>query len=191
MKKILRYSFQIFLIMAIFTTFFTLSCRDTGIEIDKRTKKITEPRTVPTAYIDLDMKIYRVSDGTEISQSELIQDIEEPSEAIHTVRVGETCNTIAKEIGTTIQFILQNNPQLENDCTNLSEGDILNIPKAQQTEPTMTVQDEDIEHIVQEGDTCGQIAKTYAITLTELLTINGLTEEECKKLQIGVVLAIP
>ena len=55
----------------------------------------------------------------------------------------------------------------------------------------MTVRDENIEHIVQEGDTCGQIAKMYTVTLTELLTTNGLTEEDCQKMQIGVVLSIP
>ena len=189
----MRCSFQVFLLMGIFVTFLTFSCRGTGIEIDKHTKKTTEPRTVPTAYIDPNMKIYRVSDGTEISQRELLKDANEASETTHTVRVGETCNTIAKEIGTTVEFILQNNPQLKNDCANLNEGYILTIPKSQQTQSTATetVKDEDSKHIVQAGDTCGQIAKTYAVTLNELLTTNGLTEENCQKLQIGVVLAIP
>ena len=88
-------------------------------------------------------------------------------------------------------MILQSNPQLNNDCTNLKEGDILAIPAPQQSEPTVTIRDENIEHLVQEGETCGQIAKMYTVTLTELLTTNGLTEEDCQKMQIGVVLSIP
>jgi LysM repeat protein len=137
------------------------------------------------------MKIYQASDGTEISQSELIKDIEEPNETTYSVRDGETCNTIAEKIGTTVNLILQSNPQLNNDCTNLKEGDILAIPAPQQSEPTVTVRDENIEHLVQKGETCGQIAKMYTVTLTELLTTNGLTEEDCQKMQIGVVLSIP
>ena len=78
MKKPFRVSFQILLTTAIFATFLTFSCRNTEIEIAKHTKKITEPKAVPTAYLDPDMKIYQASDGTEISQSELIKDIEEP-----------------------------------------------------------------------------------------------------------------
>jgi len=191
MKKTFRVSFQILLITAIFATFLTFSCRNTGIEIAKQTKKITEPKAVPTAYLEPDMKIFQASDGAEISQSELIKDITEPNDATYIVKDEDTCNTIAEEIGTTVNLILQSNPQLKNDCTNLNEGDILDIPTSQQSEPTVTVREENIQHIVQEGDTCGQIAKTYTVTLTELLTINGLTEEDCQKIQIGVVLAIP
>ena len=191
MKKPFRVSFQILLTTAIFATFLTFSCRNTEIEIAKHTKKITEPKAVPTAYLEPDMKIYQASDGTEISQSELIKDIEEPNETTYSVREGETCNTIAEKIGTTVNLILQSNPQLNNDCTNLKEGDILAIPAPQQSEPTVTIRDENIEHLVQEGETCGQIAKMYTVTLTELLTTNGLTEEDCQKMQIGVVLSIP
>ncbi len=46
-------------------------------------------------------------------------------------------------------------------------------------------------YTVAEGDTCGAIAAANDITLEQLLDANGLTEDDCKTLQIGQKLKLP
>jgi 6-phosphogluconolactonase (cycloisomerase 2 family)/LysM repeat protein len=44
-----------------------------------------------------------------------------------TIKAGDTCNTIAKAIGTTVQDIFSNNPEVNGKCTNLKIGASLKV----------------------------------------------------------------
>ena len=46
-------------------------------------------------------------------------------------------------------------------------------------------------HVVRRGETPGFIAKKYKVRLSDLMSVNNLTEESAKKLQIGQKLTIP
>lgn len=46
-------------------------------------------------------------------------------------------------------------------------------------------------YAVVSGDTCGGIAAAHDITLKQLLDLNGMTEDDCTKLQIGQKLKLP
>ena len=44
-----------------------------------------------------------------------------------TIKAGDTCNSIAKAIGTTVQDIFSNNPEVNSKCTNLKIGANLKV----------------------------------------------------------------
>ncbi|GAB4332118.1 MAG: hypothetical protein Kow0010_17810 [Dehalococcoidia bacterium] len=46
-------------------------------------------------------------------------------------------------------------------------------------------------HVVESGDTCSGIANQYGVTLQELLTANGMTEDDCLGIQPGQEIIIP
>ncbi|HVO71630.1 MAG TPA: lamin tail domain-containing protein, partial [Aggregatilineaceae bacterium] len=59
-------------------------------------------------------------------------------------------------------------------------------------EPSATVEgDGCIRHVVQSGDTVIAVAQQYGVFPGDLLTANGMTEEDARNLQIGQVLIIP
>jgi LysM repeat protein len=79
---------------------------------------------------------------------------------------------------------------------NLRAGDILRIPTPA-TPVTTTVSGGATpkpgagkEYKVQANDTCDAIAKSYGVSVADLIARNGL-DANCQKLQIGQVLKIP
>ena len=46
-------------------------------------------------------------------------------------------------------------------------------------------------YTVKSGDNCGSIADASNITLEQLLSVNGLTQDSCRSLQVGQVLKLP
>jgi len=47
-----------------------------------------------------------------------------------TIKAGDTCNAIAKAVGTTVQDIFSNNPQVDSRCSNLKIGATLKVTAA-------------------------------------------------------------
>lgn len=192
MFKLFQHSLKIIFLIASFSILLTFSCRGTDIHVAKQTRNITDPRTAPTATLNNSMKMYLMSDGSEISQIELAASREVIGEITYVIRATDTCTTIAKEFEITVEDIFKYNPKLKKDCTKLTKGELLNLPLSEQIQVTTTPTDpEDQAHIVQAGDTCAGIARTYQVTLNTLLAKNDLTEKDCEKLQIGTSLTIP
>jgi len=136
------------------------------------------------------MKMYLISDGSEISQIELAASREVIGEITYMIQATDTCTVIAKEFAITVEDIFKYNPKLKKDCTKLTKGELLNLPLSEKKQVSPATSKEQT-HVVQAGNTCAGIARTYQVTLNTLLAKNDLTEKDCEKLQIGTSLAIP
>jgi serine/threonine protein kinase/cyclophilin family peptidyl-prolyl cis-trans isomerase len=62
----------------------------------------------------------------------IIEDVEidETSVQQYTIAEGDTCSAIASMFGVTIQEFLEANPEINADCTNISVGQVVVIPRA-------------------------------------------------------------
>lgn len=77
----------------------------------------------------------------------------------YTVRRGDTLRIIAARYNTTVQAILQVNPQISN-ANVIYAGQVINLPAGLST------------HVVQKGDTLRIIAARYGTTVDALLRLN-------------------
>jgi LysM repeat protein len=90
---------------------------------------------------------------------------------VHVVKRGETVNSIAKKYGISITTVLSMNKLSAKAI--IFPGQRLTIGSVipQQKKPVAPLQ-----HTVQAGETLATIANLYGLPLTQLLTLNGLTE---------------
>ena len=114
----------------------------------------------------------------------------------YTVKSGDTCGAIATQFNVSVDDLLKANRAIDAGCLNLRAGDILRIPTPA-TPVTTTVSGgatpkpgSGKEYKVQANDTCDAIAKSYGVSVADLIARNGL-DANCQKLQIGQVLKIP
>ncbi len=135
---------------------------------------------------------------------------QQPNPKGYKVKKGETLYSIAKSMGVSVEDLKKVNGLSDN---NLSIGQILAIPSAnsQNTNREISiisaVSDEEIEqnntrnkyiktikhpdYTIKKGDTPTNIAKRFDVEERSILTLNGLSKESSKTLQIGDVLKIP
>ena len=68
---------------------------------------------------------------------------------------------------------------------------MLRIAEAKPEEPIVVESEPVVEmYVVSAGDTCSEIAYDNGLELSELLQLNGITESDCWRLEIGQVLKI-
>jgi LysM repeat protein len=119
----------------------------------------------------------------------------------YTVKPGDTCGAIAAQFGITAdQLIAENRATINQDCTNLHEGDELKIPGAASATSTPrpsnggastpTPRAGSRSYTVQPGDTCDAIARNQGVAVGDLIALNKL-DADCLTLQPGQVLKIP
>ena len=111
----------------------------------------------------------------------------------YTVVSGDTCGAIASRFGITVAELRAANIRIDANCSNLRVDDVLRIP-AGSSSPDATPTGgggDGTTHIVEAGQLCGTIAELNGITLDQLLAVNGMTEDDCTRLQIGQVLQLP
>ncbi len=100
---------------------------------------------------------------------------------------GDTCGYIAFTYGVSVNSIVILNG-LAADCSNLSVGQVLQIPRPTPTaspEPTRTpnatemaqAECEKMDYIVKDGDTLSSIAANYGITMASVRAYNGLNSD--------------
>ena len=123
--------------------------------------------------------------------------IPSPPATTHVVQAGETLTQIARTYGTTVDAIVQAN-DLENAGI-VREGQELLIPSSASTTPTEEATTIPVPtpsssvgetiHVVQQGETLSQIARTYSITVEEIAQANGLDNPNA--IFVGQALVIP
>ena len=115
--------------------------------------------------------------------------------SVYTVVEGDTCGAIAADFGIGLQALLDENPDIDEGCTNLAIGAELRIPAADPgaggdgggdgASATGAI------YVVVQGDTCSDIASAHDVPLSTFLSVNGLTDESCTALSIGQEVTIP
>jgi len=128
---------------------------------------------------------------TEAKPEEPIVVESEPVVEMYVVSAGDTCGEIAYDNGLELSELLQLNGITESDCWRLEIGQVLRIAEAKPEEPIVVESEPVVEmYVVSAGDTCSEIAYDNGLELSELLQLNGITESDCWRLEIGQVLKI-
>ena len=122
-----------------------------------------------------------------------------PTPKDYTVKSGENCGSIAYAFNVGINSIIQLNPAVNADCTNLSPGQHLLIPIPTPTSspvPSSTANAnqatqsscDTVDYTVKDGDTIGGISINYQVSAQAIKDWNGLTSDTVFS---GRVLKIP
>lgn len=140
-----------------------------------------------------------------------VQDgIAENCDAFHLVVAGESCTTIARENGISREQLVEWNPDIGEDCTNMwadyyvcvsIEGQEAGDPGTGEPSPTGetapgptqpgTVENCDEFHLVEKGDICGEIVKEYDISLDDFLEWNtDVGGRACTKIWLGYYVCV-
>ncbi len=106
---------------------------------------------------------------------------------VHTVQPGETLSQIARKYGTTVADLQELNGLADADYVRY--GQRLLIDAGATVDPAPESAEEYQLYTVQPGDTLFRLAGKHGISLTKLMSINGLSEEEWLKL--GQELLVP
>jgi LysM repeat protein len=106
--------------------------------------------------------------------------------AAYVVREGDTLSDIAVIHGTSLDAILVVNPQIE-DPNLIFTGQIVAVPEPGEGIPVTGVVEGG--YVVQPGDTLGEIALIYGLTVGDLVAANDI--EDPNLIIVGQVLAIP
>lgn len=119
-----------------------------------------------------------------------------PTPSLHVVQAGETLSEIARMYGTNVDAIVEANDLSSADA--IREGQLIVVPAPTPTpveEATVapasspsTIVGRRI-HVVQEGETLSEIARTYGVTTAELVQTNGLDDPNA--ISVGQALVIP
>lgn len=160
---------------------------------------LTDPAAVPTAVPDEEREPYQIGQGSVNAPGDPVPVAPAPEQSAtrtYVVQEGDTCGEIAADHGISIDALLDANPRINEDCTNLHVGETLNVPAPDPNAPTPTSSSSGTSssgrtYIVLAGDTCAAIADDHAIPLQTLLVANGLDEESCQTLQVGQEVIIP
>lgn len=120
-----------------------------------------------------------------------------PTPITHVVQPGETLSEIARMYGTTVEAIVQAN-NLDNPNA-ISEGQVLLIPSSTSETPIGEATAEPVStpsssvgqriHVVQPGETLSEIARTYGVTVDEIVQANGLDNPNA--ISVSQALVIP
>lgn len=124
----------------------------------------------------------------------------QPQGASYTVQAGDTLSSIADQVGSTVDEIIEANGI--DDPTQLFVGQVLIIPGgvappdevlSATAEPAATpqVSEEERTYTVESGDNAHDIAQSFGITVDELVAANNTTIDDLRSLEVGDVLIIP
>jgi LysM repeat protein len=131
----------------------------------------------------------------------IVDEVRSPSQGeSYTVQAGDTLSSIADQLGSTVDEIIEANDI--DDPRQLFVGQVLIIPGgaapteelvlSATAEPAATPQvSEERTYTVQSGDNAYEIALSFGITIEELVAANNTTIDDLRSLQVGDVLSIP
>ena len=178
---------------------------DGATESPQARATLTDPASVPTTIPAEERAPYRIGQGDVAAPGDPTPAAAVPeapaSARTYTVQEGDTCGAVASAHGITLEALLAANPRINEDCTNLRLGEVVNIPVADGADAPAGGDSSaggdggsgsaGLTYVVVAGDTCAAIADDHAVPLQTLLVANGLDEESCQGLQIGQELVIP
>ncbi len=164
--------------------------------------RITDPARVPSSTPIQNPVLYRiqgnqvtlVGDGTTAELTPVAGNTP-TGRTNYTVQAGDTCFAIAADQGVSLDALLTANPNA--DCGALQAGDILVIPGgtggastpgASTPQPTQSSGSGET-YTVGPGETCSDIAASYGVSVSDIISLNGL-DSDCS-LQVGQVVKIP
>lgn len=122
---------------------------------------------------------------------------------LYTVEAGDSLYAIAVSQNTTVDLMLEANPDLEGDPPILQIGQVLELPacipslQVDNTEEAVTAPDEATLqapegsqiYVVQSGDVLGAIATRFGVSIRAIMQANDLTDPD--QLSVGQRLIIP
>jgi len=125
----------------------------------------------------------------------------EPPSVEHELQPGETLWDLARTYHVGVDEILEANHLRRRDVRRLSQGRHLSIPGAEElieVTPQQPTQIEDLPpvedgawHLVAEGETLWDIARSYDLSVDAILTRNELDDEAAQRIHPGQALIIP
>jgi murein DD-endopeptidase MepM/ murein hydrolase activator NlpD len=98
----------------------------------------------------------------------------------YTVKSGENVSTIADQFGVSVETILWNNGNLEDNPDYLTVGDVLTILPVS-----------GVYHTVAKGDTLESIAKKYKVQVEDIIVYEGNYMQEPYAITVGQKLIVP
>lgn len=179
------------------------SCGGGGTPEPADGARITDPALVPSSTPIQNPVLYRiqgnqvtlVGEGTTVDLTP-VAGITPTGRSNYTVEAGDTCFGIASSNDITLDELLNTNPNV--DCGNLQAGDTLIIPGGSNTgstpgtsstpQPTQSSGSGET-YTVQAGETCSDIAASYGVSVSDIISLNNL-DSDCN-LQEGQVVEIP
>jgi LysM repeat protein len=161
----------------------------------QQTGQVVEPTLTPTVTLTVTPTITATPDTPTPTNTALPS----PTPQTYTVKAGDFCSSIALAFGVSVQSIVLENPQLSADCSNIFEGQTLQIPQPTPTPTppaTATLSPAEateaacakVEYTVQENDTLGSISANYNVPMQAIQDFNGLVNQTVR---LGQVLTIP
>ena len=164
--------------------------------------RITDPARVPSSTPIQNPVLYRIQ-GNQVTlvgegtSAELtpVTGATPTGRTTYTVQAGDTCFGIAVDQGVTLDALTTANPN--TDCGNLQAGDVLVVPGGSggastpgvsTPQPTQSSGSGET-YTVGPGETCSDIAASYGVSVSDIISLNGL-DSDCN-LQVGQVVKIP
>ena len=135
------------------------------------------PQSVPEGGIggeQADLLLYSVVPHTTIPRRYRIDPI------TYTVQAGENVSTIAQQFAVSVETILWNNGNLEDNPDYLSYGDVLTILPVS-----------GVYHTVAEGDSLESIAEQYKVQVEDITGYEGNYMEDSDTIAVGQELIVP
>jgi len=158
----------------------------------QKSPTITDPASVPSSTPIQNANLYQIRGGEIIVQGfstpAPVTDTQTPQS--YTVVAGDTCSLIADKLNVDLQELMAANRTINAGCTNLRPGDILRLPAGSDGPTPTPPAGSGRTYVVSAGDTCSGIAQSYAVSVADLIVINGL-DSDCLDLQVGAILTIP
>ncbi|RLD09780.1 MAG: hypothetical protein DRI56_03705 [Chloroflexota bacterium] len=160
----------------------------------QQTGQVVEPTATPT----LTQTVTLTTTPTLAPPTSTYTPQPSPTPLTYTVSAGDSCITIAAAFDVSIRSIVLLN-DIPADCNTLYEGQKLQIPHPTPTAspyPTATLSGieatreacEQVNYLVQEGDTLSTIAQNYAVPISAIKDYNGLVNNT---VYTGLPLVIP
>ena len=159
---------------------------------------LADPELVPTATPNENPQVFRIGpNGVSAPDAEVTATPAGggQSDSSYTVQPGDTCGGIASQFGISAAELIAANPLVNDGCTNLDVGQVLDIPGGtsggSSSNPTPSSGGASGVYVIEPGDTCGGIASAHGVALADFLAANGLTEDDCTSLVVGDIVTIP
>lgn len=172
------------------------ACGGSSDPADVARGSLTDPASVPTSTRIAGEIVYTIDSGgisVEGASRTVTPGPDTPGVGTtYIVLSGDTCGRIAAQFEITVAQLRAENILINAECTNIIPDQILRIPgTVASNDPTPSGDGDENSHVVLAGQNCGDIATLNGITVAALLAANGMTEADCRSLQIGQVLQLP